>query len=164
MLLKKKELELIWVFYYISVICAGTYLEYLNAHKDNEKDDVFIFGIVIILFYILIAAILQFFFMSCEPTPVDIELLWFIFTLIMSLCAMTPEATDERLETLHYFGCGFIQLYIIYLYEAFKGQPYEKTIKNCKKDSFYERSYLKRIFLRAKRLGRVGPRDYRPYG
>ena len=36
---KKRAWINLVIFYYISVVCAGTCLEYLNAHKDNEEDD-----------------------------------------------------------------------------------------------------------------------------
>lgn len=154
MKLKKKELQLLWVTFYLSVIFMGTFLEHLNEIKSNEKDDVVIFGVTMMLWFVVITTILQFFYMSDEPTPIDVQVLWFIFTLIMSLCAMNPHPLDERLETFHYFGCGVVQLYVIYLYEAHSDLEGDR----------FGRSYLKRVFLRIKRLGRVRPREFRPYG
>lgn len=145
MKLSKKEFEYAWLFFYASTFFFGTLLERLDKIKSNPKDDIIIFGIIIIWFYILLAVIVLFFYVSNNTTAIDVYVLWSIFVLVMSLGALTVRATEERLETLHYIGCSFVQLYIIYVYEAyFKKKP----------DFIYGCTYFKRVLVRIKRLGR----------
>ncbi len=119
MKLTKKEFEITWSIFYASIFFFCKFLERLSEIKNNPKDDIIIFGIIVIWLYILIAVILLFFYMSNNNTAIDVHVLWCIFILIMSLGALTVQATEERLETFHYAGCSFVQFYIIYVYEAY---------------------------------------------
>ena len=147
MKLKIKEHNVLRGGFFLSLLACCEILELLNKTKENLKDDIIIFGVIFLYLYAITAAVLLFYCIDSSPTAIDRHILWVVFILITSLCAITVQAIEERLETYHYLGCGLVQLYILYLYESF--------FFGFK--DLYGRSYLKRISVRVKRLGRERP-------